>query len=426
MTDSDLTLHDIIDSLDNDDFQEELVNMAKRKFVEKHHNRKIYYLEKQDVYSTYVGNPRKSIRRRKKEDLIDYLYAYYKNESNEHATFKEIFDLSCEYKLNVMNRSVMTIERYQDDYNRFITKEFGQKEIRRISDEDLQRYIRATTQRLKPTQKALKAFMCLINQVFDYAFLKSYISFNPAKRVNILEYYKDCKNVFKTGDDKIFLGSQIEEIRKYVWNQIQERDYDPCGYAVLLSIETGMRVGEIPALHEEDIGDKTIHIHRQQRRIERSGHSTIHDELPYTKNEANRPAGGRLFPITDRIRKILDCIHSKKKEFGIKSDYLLCNMDGSWLLKRNISLRIERVCKKLGFKIVNNHAFRISLNSNVFIPKGIPVTQRAYLLGHSIEVNLKHYSYCRTEELNQISKILNEANSEYRDEYTTEYTGKKP
>ena len=53
---------------------------------------------------------------------------------------------------------------------------------------------------------------------------------------------------------------------------------------------------------------------------------------------------------------------------------------------------LERICKQLGIKATKNHASRKSLNSLVFIPMGINETARASLLGHSVEVNLKHYS----------------------------------
>lgn len=52
----------------------------------------------------------------------------------------------------------------------------------------------------------------------------------------------------------------------------------------------------------------------------------------------------------------------------------------------------------------------MSLNSNVFIPLGIPVTERAYLLGHSVETNERFYSHMRTESLTDIKELLNGSN----------------
>ena len=58
--------------------------------------------------------------------------------------------------------------------------------------------------------------------------------------------------------------------------------------------------------------------------------------------------------------------------------------------------------------MTNNHAFRMSLNSNVFIPLGLPATERARLLGHSVETNLRYYSFAGKDSLDDICAILNE------------------
>ncbi|WP_175560159.1 hypothetical protein [Butyrivibrio sp. YAB3001] len=45
---------------------------------------------------------------------------------------------------------------------------------------------------------------------------------------------------------------------------MKDRSYDFIGYAMLFSIATGVRVGEIPVIRWEDITEKGVHIHRQQ------------------------------------------------------------------------------------------------------------------------------------------------------------------
>ena len=54
----------------------------------------------------------------------------------------------------------------------------------------------------------------------------------------------------------------------------------------------------------------------------------------------------------------------------------------------------------------------MSLNSNVLIPKGISVADRAAMLGHSIETNLKHYSFAQKDYLENVRAILDEENTE--------------
>ena len=68
----------------------------------------------------------------------------------------------------------------------------------------------------------------------------------------------------------------------------------------------------------------------------------------------------------------------------------LARVEGRWIYTKAYSDCLRALCRSLGFQVTNNHAFRMSLNSNVFIPLGIPVTERARLLGHSVETNEKY------------------------------------
>ena len=49
----------------------------------------------------------------------------------------------------------------------------------------------------------------------------------------------------------------------------------------------------------------------------------------------------------------------------------------------------------------------MSLNSNVLLPLDISVADRAAMLGHSIETNLKYYSFARKGYLEDVRNRLN-------------------
>ncbi len=67
----------------------------------------------------------------------------------------------------------------------------------------------------------------------------------------------------------------------------------------------------------------------------------------------------------------------------------------------------RRMCIRYGFIVRNNHALRMSLNSNVLLPLDISVADRAAMLGHSIETNLKYYSFARKGYLEDVRNRLN-------------------
>jgi hypothetical protein len=54
----------------------------------------------------------------------------------------------------------------------------------------------------------------------------------------------------------------------------------------------------------------------------------------------------------------------------------------------------------------------MSLNSNVLIPMGISPADRAAMLGHSIETNLKFYSFAQKDYISNVRAILDATEDE--------------
>ncbi len=128
----------------------------------------------------------------------------------------------------------------------------------------------------------------------------------------------------------------------------------------------------------------------------------------WTKDEKGIPNGGRKYPVTNNIRAILGELLALQKSLGIHSKYVFCHKNGEWIKTDAYETCLRRLMSGLGYDVTNNHSFRMSLNSNVFIGKyGLPVTERARLLGHSVETNLRYYSFAGKDSLDDICAILN-------------------
>ena len=74
-------------------------------------------------------------------------------------------------------------------------------------------------------------------------------------------------------------------------------------------------------------------------------------------------------------------IKELQDELDIKSDFIFCNEDGEWIKTDAYHSFLRRLCQSKGFKVTNNHALRMSLNSNVLIRMGITAADRAAMLG---------------------------------------------
>ncbi len=95
-----------------------------------------------------------------------------------------------------------------------------------------------------------------------------------------------------------------------------------------------------------------------------------------------------------------------KQSLGLTSEYVFCIRENEWIKTDAYETFLRRMLKSLGLEVTNNHAFRMSLNSNKLIPLGLTPVERAQLLGHSVETNLKHYTYSMKDNLDHLREVL--------------------
>lgn len=155
----------------------------------------------------------------------------------------------------------------------------------------------------------------------------------------------------------------------------------------LLASYTGMRASELPALRWDDVKENYMHLHQMQIR-----HDGKHDDerfeiVPWLKEEKGQPRGGRIIPfLNTSIPELLDEIKKIQEGLGIESELIFPETDTV-----SYERSIYKVCKKLGYEITNNHAFRKGFNMWM-LSLGLNVADRARILGHSTAVNLDRYT----------------------------------
>ena len=86
-------------------------------------------------------------------------------------------------------------------------------------------------------------------------------------------------------------------------------------------------------------------------------------------------------------------LFKKQKEVGIKSEFVFANIDGSIICKSQYEQFVRRLTKRLNLEVNCHYAIRKYFNSFILIPAGIDVADRARIMGHSVETNLKYYTY---------------------------------
>ncbi len=380
---------------------EEMLKKAKKTYVESRHNQAISQMRSTNKYKNgkwktyYVGDTgRKEIIRDSEEAIYETLFELYKQRENRPATVEDVFNALMERKRDQLGRSQNTIDD-STRYFSYISDAIKKKPIAEVAESDLRKWFVKSYMPTMPREQALRKMLQLLKQIFRYGMQMKVCFSNPAEYILFDDYAKDCNLQKKTDEERAFSKEEIKLLTNYALTRPQ----NPRAVMSIFAAETGMRVGEMPALLWDDISDEYIHVHRQQI-MEKA--SRVFSEVSYTKDERKHPHNGRMVPITKGIKQAL----SLAKTLPGESKYVFHDKNGLPITKESYAHYLTRACKKLGIQISNNHAYRIAFNSRM-IECGLSPADRALILGHAVQTNEHHYSVSDKRRLADIkSKML--------------------
>lgn len=300
-----------------------------------------------------------------------------------------------------------TIYNYKKDYNSFISTEFAQKDIRRITVEWLDDYLLSLVKENNLKVSALKNCKTLLNLIYEQAITDGFATKNIAKEIKTksLTQYCDQSLAHRKSEDVLYNDDEIDTIESDMWQRINGRFTSFYSYAVLLHMELGCRPDELICLKwsDFDFRDNLVSIERQQ----------VEDRLPkqsfrvveYTKNEKGCSSGGRTVPLSTKAITVLRRLKVDKEAMGIKSDWLFTDKDGELLKKKGYFDFNTALHKKMGTTVSGSYAFRRGVSARMEAA-GIEPSERAAILGHSVETNLKHYTFAKPKYLDRVRAAL--------------------
>lgn len=362
------------------------------------------------VYTKLEGG--KLIKGKDIATLYDRLYdIYYGKGVDDRMSVLNIFNEALDEKSATENPKSNTVMRYRYDFDRFISDEMKKRSVLTLSGLDLAAYTQELVNSLSMKKKSFLAYKGVLNLIFGYCMRHELITSNPVSSINNRAYLKSCDTSRARMEDKILSPEEIKLLTDEIDRRMGMEKWGPYyinGYAAKFAMLTGVRVGELCAVRWDDIDfdSHLVYIHSQQLTRIVDGKKEYY-LVPYTKNERGISEEGRLFPLTDGLKALLMELKGKQGSLGIVSDFVFCKEDGSMIKTNSYITFLRRLCRHVGLTVTNNHALRMSLNSNVLIPKGISTTDRAALLGHSVETNLKYYSFADKDYLEKARNILN-------------------
>lgn len=367
-----LDLHDVQDSME----------AMKRDELLKKHQYKIWQ-GKDGKWYTYLPDEskkdgRRLIKRIDKTSLEDIVVEYCKKE--EKVFLKDIFEEWVSQKLEYGEIQKQTYDRYKTDFRRFFANsEISKVDIRKITEDDLELFVRNAIKNLSLTNKSYSGLRLLLIGVFKYAKKRKYTELSITQFLGDLELAKKCfsKRTIKD-EESVFTDSEVEKIYKYI-----SENKSLINFGILLAFQTGVRVGELCTLKFSDIQGNKLSIRRTEVRYRDSEGNYVYEVRESPKTEA----GNRDIILNSEAQKTLKQIR-RMNPFG---EYMFVR-NGTRIKEKAFSVKIVKICQYVGIKERSMHKVRKTYATKL-INGGVDESLVIKQMGHTSIDCTKNYYY---------------------------------
>ncbi len=366
--------------IDINDVQNSMEAMKRKELLEKHPYK--IWQGKDGEWYTYLpnqGNRRVLKKRKFKNDLENIIIDYYKNQRK--IVLEDIFQEWVSQKLEYGEIRKQTYDRYTTDFHRFFdNSDIAEKDIRKITEDDLELFIRETIRSKGLSNKAYGGLRLLIIGIFKYAKKRKHTEISITQFMGDLDLPKKCFTRKAVKDeDTVFTDDEVEKISKYIGENISL-----INYGILLAFQTGVRVGELCTLKYSDIQGNKLRIRRTEVRYRNQDGKYVFEVRESPKTEA----GNRDIILNSDAQRTLKEIR-KLNPFG---EYMFMS-DGKRIKEKAFSVKIVKICRYVGIRERSMHKARKTYATKL-INGGVDESLVVKQMGHtSIDCTKNHYYF---------------------------------
>lgn len=271
----------------------------------------------------------------------------------------------------------------------------GDYRLHELTNEVIQDYVKTklNQHRMALSSATVRRHISILSSALKQAVKSGMITANPCKEVSIPATRKRKADVFNKDE---YL--KLEKALFYDQDKVKAT-------AVLLTLKTGIRLGELAALRwcDLDFEEKTLMVRDAVHRVNASGENGRKTEMVFegTKSYCSE----RTIPMNQEIYSLLKDYESS---LSVKGEFVFSSKKGSFIDPRVYQAYFAGVLKNAGIKKRNFHILRHTFATRA-ASKNMQLSVLSRLLGHSnIAITLKRYIHPLTEqdriEMNKISE----------------------
>lgn len=278
---------------------------------------------------------------------------------------------------NQIRTKKSTQKKYQYMIERHLIPDIGHKKISEITSSDMNQYLNEKLISGRIDKKGglspsyVKTLSIIISSSIKYAIKENFCK--PLGN----QIFKPCipKN------EMIILDKQAQALLEH--NIVADIDETKLG--TIISLNTGLRIGELCALRWDDIdlNDRIIHVRHTLARV--NVNNKAGKKTEWIIDEPKTFSSKRDIPISKKLFEILKNANQKSS-----SPFVVSNST-SFVSTRTFEYRYKKMLEQSGIKPINFHALRHTFATRC-VESGVDIKSLSEVLGHSnVSITLNTY-----------------------------------
>lgn len=341
----------------------------------------------------YAGTYRETRDRllQKKLDLIRCKKEHMYTPINEPITLDR---LAIEWLTKQKNQiKESSYVKYQNLINHYLIPQIGKLQPQELTNEKLEVFCKnmlssGGRHHSGLSVKTVSDILSITRTILRYSVSKGYVISCDFSTISL-----------KQPSKKLRILSRLEQQKLCSYLQ---KDLTPVNLGILLSLFSGLRIGEICALQWSDISfeEKLISVHRTMQRLQ-----NLQDSEKKTRiyiSTPKSPSSIRQIPIPDGLLELL------KQNSINKNGYILTGKADTFIEPRTMQRHFKKVLKTAGIEEVNYHVLRHTFATRC-VELNFDVKSLSEILGHAtVNITMNRYVHPSMEYKRQNMQRLSE------------------
>lgn len=341
----------------------------------------------------YAGTYRETRERllQKKLDLIHCKKEQVSPSASEPVALEQLaVDWLAKQKSQIKESSYV---KYQNLIAKYLIPQIGELQPQELTSERLEIFCKTLLSSGGRHHSGLSAktvsdILSVTRAILRYSASKGYVI---SCDFSVISFKQPSKNL------RILSRLEQQKLCSYLQNNLT-----PVHLGILLSLFSGLRIGEICALRWSDISfeEKLIFVRRTMQRLQNTQDSERKTRICISTPKS--PSSIRQIPIPDGLLELL------RNNSGNKNGYILTGKADTFMEPRTMQRRFKKVLKAAGIEEVNYHILRHTFATRC-VELNFDVKSLSEILGHAtVNITMNRYVHPSMEYKRQNMQRLSE------------------